>query len=103
MSKIGGFGCILGGILWYPLFFYALSFFGIGASTDLRDVAGDTLFLIFLFAIVLLTSLLYIFCGFLGLLFWSFKYKNGRLNKKELFNLCFKGVYPQHWYREHNV
>ena len=100
---MGGFGCILGGLLWFPMFFHALSFLGIGASTELRNVAGYTLFVIFLFAIVLLAFLLYIFCGFLGLLFWSFKYKNGGLSKKELLNLCFKGVYPEHWYREHNV
>ena len=62
--------------------FHALSFFGIGASTELRNVAGETLFLIFIFAIVLLAFLLYLFCGFLGLLFWSFKNKNGGLSKK---------------------
>lgn len=96
---MGGVGCVFGGVAWYYLFFYLIHLSGFDANTPVREYSGDIALALLFLAFLLLTVLLYVFCVIASLVFWGFTFKAGSISREELINLCFKGVYPDRWYR----
>ncbi|EHR39381.1 hypothetical protein AGRI_01795 [Alishewanella agri BL06] len=102
-ARVGGFGCILGGVLAFYLFQYISSFFGIATDIPIRQY--DQTIVMFMFASCLLTLIfcLYIFCVLSAFIYYGIKCQKGLISKDEFINIAFKGIYPKRWqkgYRE---
>jgi hypothetical protein len=98
-AKVGGVGCLVGFLVAYPFFFVIASSFGIESDIPIRSYDGVTVLLMFTLCFLLLCVSLYSFCALFAFIFYGFKFKKGHINKQELVNIVFKGVYPQRWQR----
>ncbi|MBT0588187.1 hypothetical protein [Alteromonas oceanisediminis] len=98
-AKVGGVGCLVGFSAAYPLFFVIASSFGIESDIQIRSYDGGTVFAVFTLCFLILCLSLYAFCALFALIFYGIKFKKGHIDKQELINIVFKGIYPKRWQR----
>ena len=98
-AKIGGFGCLIGFSVAYPLFFAIASSFGIQSDVPIRSYDGGTVLMMFTVCLLVLCFSLYAFCALFAFIFYGMKFKKGHIDKQELINIAFKGIYPKRWQR----
>lgn len=97
--KVGSVGCILALAAIYPVFFLVASALGIEASTPLSNYKQSTVLIALGFCFVALLLSTYIFCALSAFVYYGFKFKQGSIDKKELLNIVFRGIYPKRWQR----
>ncbi len=98
-AKIGGVGCLVGFSVAYPLFFVIASSFGVQSDVPIRSYDGGTVLMMFTVCLLVLCFFLYVFCALFAFIFYGIKFKKGHIDKQELINIAFKGIYPKRWQR----
>ncbi len=97
--KVGGVGCLFGIAAAYPLFFVVTSSFGIESDIPIRSYDGDTVLVLFTLCFLILCLSLYTFCALFACFYYGIKCKKGYIDRQELINIVFKGIYPKRWQR----
>jgi hypothetical protein len=98
-AKVGAVGCILALAAIYPIFSLVASVLDIDVNVPLRSYEGSTVLIAFGLCLLALVLTAYIFCALSAFVYYGFKFKNGLIDKQELFNIVFKGIYPKRWQR----
>ena len=98
-AKVGGVGCLFGFAVAYPLFFFIASSFGIESDIPIRSYDGDTVLAVFTLCFLILSLSLYTFCALFAFIYYGIKCKKGYIDREELINIVFKGIYPKRWQR----
>ena len=98
-AKVGGIGCLLGLSTAYPLFFIIASSFGIESDIPIRSYDVVTVSVMFTVCFLILCLSLYAFCALTAFIYYGIKCKKGHIDRQELNNIVFKGIYPKRWQR----
>ena len=98
-AKVGGVGCLFGFAVAYPLFFFIASSFGIESDIPIRSYDADTVLAVFTLCFLILCLSLYTFCALFAFIYYGIKCKKGYIDREELVNIVFKGIYPKRWQR----
>lgn len=98
-TKVGGAGCLVGFAVAYPLFFFITSSFVIESDIPIRSYDGGAVLIVFTLCILILCLSLYTFCALFAFTYYGNKCKKGDIEKEELINIVFKGIYPKRWQR----
>jgi ABC-type antimicrobial peptide transport system permease subunit len=98
-AKVGGIGCLFGFLVAYPLFFIIASSFGIDSDIPIRSYDSGTVMVVFTICFLILCLSLYSFCALTAFIYYGIKCKKGHIDRQELNNIVFKGIYPKRWQR----
>jgi hypothetical protein len=101
VSYAGGFGCLVGGIIFYNLMFMIIGLLGIDPEMPIRQFDQTNVLFFALATLLGLAVCLYMFASTFTFAYFSLYLIKGSLNVGQVVKISFMCRYPDHWYRKY--